>query len=133
MNSHDPIPASAASRLSVGRIALGLAAAWFCVHVAIYVVGLCRLDPVLFKHLEHAMKHFFGWQALGFLVAAVVVGTRRPSAAGRVLGLYLLASTAVLLAFSRDVAMGPPLSKSRELLSSLIISRAFWTALPFAI
>ena len=37
---------------------------------------MCRLDSVLYKHLEHAMKHFFGWQALGFLVAAIVVATQ---------------------------------------------------------
>jgi len=105
MNSHDPIPANPARRIGLGQIALGLAAAWFCVHAAIYAVGMCQLDPVLFKHLEHAMKHFFGWQAGGFLVAAIIVGTRRPSAAGRVLGGYLVLSTLVLLAFSKNAAM----------------------------
>ena len=38
----------------MGRIALGLAAAWFCVHVAIYAVGMCQLESVFYKHLEHA-------------------------------------------------------------------------------
>jgi hypothetical protein len=84
---------------------LGLAAAWFLVHVAIYIVGMCGLDAVLYKHLEHAMKHFFGWQALGFLVAAVVVDRHRPSAAATVLGGYLAASSLVLLAFSQDAAL----------------------------
>ncbi len=55
--------------------------------------------------LEHVLKHFFGWQALGFLVAAIVATTRRPSATGRVLGGYLALSTAALLAFSQNAAM----------------------------
>ena len=38
-----------ASRIGVGRIALGLAAAWFCVHAAIYAVGMCQLDSVLLQ------------------------------------------------------------------------------------
>ena len=42
---------------------------------------------------------------VGFLVAAIVVSTRRPSATGRVLGGYLALSTAALLAFSQDAAM----------------------------
>ena len=50
MNSHAPISTNPASRIGVGQIALGLAAAWFCVHAAIYAVGMCRLDSVLYRH-----------------------------------------------------------------------------------
>jgi hypothetical protein len=89
----------------LGRLALGLAAVWFVVHTAIYAAAMCRLDATLYKHLEHAMKHFFGWQAAGFFIAAIVVATRRPAATSRVLTVYLLGSTVVLLAFSRDIAM----------------------------
>ena len=106
MNSYDAIAANPAKRIGLGRLALALAAAWFCVHAAVYAVGMCRLDSVLYKHLEHVLKGFFGWQALGFLVTAIVVSRRRPAAAGRVLGGYLALSTAALLAFSagrRDV------------------------------
>lgn len=105
MSSHDPISANPARRIGVGQLALGLAAAWFCVHAAIYAVEMCRLDSVLYRHAEHVLKHFFGWQALGFLVAAIVATTRRPSATGRVLGGYLALSTAALLAFSQNAAM----------------------------
>ena len=50
------------------------------------------------------MKHFFGWQAIGFLVVAGIVGSKRPSIAGRVLVAYLVLSSAALLAFSQDAA-----------------------------
>ena len=32
--------ANSTSRIGAGQIALGLAAAWFCVHAAIYAVGV---------------------------------------------------------------------------------------------
>ncbi len=105
MNSRNPISAAAGRRIGVAQLALGVAAVWFCVHAAIYAVGMCRLDPTLYRHLEHGLKHLFGWQALGFLITAIVVSTRRPSAIGRALGGYLALSTAVLLAFSQDAVM----------------------------
>jgi hypothetical protein len=96
--------------MGVGQLALAVAAAWFGVHAAIYAVEMCRLDGVLYRHVEHVLKHFFGWQAAGFLVAAIVVSRRRPSAVGRVLGGYLALSTAALLAFAQDAAMFAPLA-----------------------
>ena len=110
MNSYEPIAANPARRMGVGQLALVVAAAWFGVHAVIYAVEMCRLDCVLYKHIEHVLKHFFGWQAAGFLVAAIVVSRRRPSAAGRVLGGYLALSTAALLAFAQDAAMLVPLA-----------------------
>jgi hypothetical protein len=103
MNTNSAMSEKTVNRL--GRIAVALAAAWFVVHVAVYVFGLCNLEHVVYKHLEHALKHFFGWQALGFLVLAIIVSARRPSVAGRVLGGYLALSAVALLAFSKDAAM----------------------------
>jgi hypothetical protein len=102
MNLHDPTAANPARRFGMARIALGLATVWFCVHVAIYAVGMCRLESVFYRHLEHALKHFFGWQAIGFLVVAIIAGSKRPSIAGRVLVAYLILSSVALLACSQD-------------------------------
>lgn len=87
------------------HFALGLAAVWFCVHAAIYVVTMCGLDPVVNRHMQDGLKRFYGYQALGFLITAVITCARRPSAVVRVLAAYLAISTVVLLALSRDVAM----------------------------
>jgi hypothetical protein len=89
----------------VGLATLGIAVAWFAVHAAIYAVGMFRFDSVMYKHLEHALKHFVGWQVLGFFLVALIVHTRRPAILGRALGGYLIASVLVLLAFSQDAAM----------------------------
>ncbi|MGB7736310.1 MAG: hypothetical protein WBL72_21720, partial [Thermoguttaceae bacterium] len=110
MKSLEPIAANPVRRMGVGQLALAVAAAWFGVHAAIYAVEMCRLDGVLYRHVEHVLKHFFGWQVAGFLVAAIVVSRRRPSAVGRVLGGYLALSTAALLAFAQDAAMFAPLA-----------------------
>ena len=48
------------------------------------------------------LRHFFGWQAAGFLALAFVVGIARPAIAGGALVGYLIVSTFVLLAFSHD-------------------------------
>ena len=80
MKSLEPIAANPVRRMGVGQLALAVAAAWFGVHAAIYAVEMCRLDGVLYRHVEHVLKHFFGWQVAGFLVAAIVVS--RPAAVG---------------------------------------------------
>ena len=105
MNSHVPLSTKTTGNIGVGRIAIGLAAAWFCVHAAVYVVGMRQLDYAVYWHLKDAMMHFCGWQAMSFLVLAIVAWTGMPSAASRVLGGYLIASTLVLLSFPHHAPM----------------------------
>jgi hypothetical protein len=107
MNIRTLHPTTTASR--VGLAALGIAIAWFVVHVVIYVLKSYRFgsgwNPVLFGQLEFALKHFIGWQMLGFFLLAIIAQARRSAILGQLLGGYLIASAIVLLAFSQDPAM----------------------------
>ena len=101
IDSNDLISPPITGRTRAIRIAFGLAAAWFVVHAAIYAGVLwCRLN-----FLYRSDLIFFGCQAVGFLGLAIFAATRRPGAAGRVLGGYLACSTLVLLALSQDAEM----------------------------
>ena len=104
-NPGNPTPANPARRIGAVQVAAGIAAVWFCAHVAVYVGTMFGLDPFFHREMLQGLKAFFGWQAIGFLVAAVIVVARRPSAVGRVLGGYLVLSTACLLALGSDAAM----------------------------
>jgi hypothetical protein len=84
------------------RAAMGMAAGWFLLHIAAYLVCVYNIGPFLFGLMWGELRHFFSWQAGGFIALAFVVGIARPAIAGGTLVAYLIVSTFVLLAFSHD-------------------------------
>lgn len=90
------------TRVRLGQLAGALAAAWFLFCIAFYVGRTYHLDFELFGQINPDAGSFFVWQAGGFFALAILVGIFRPTTVVHVLGVYLVLSTAWLLAIPCD-------------------------------
>jgi hypothetical protein len=97
--------AAIGNRIRLRRLAGALVAAWFLVHVALYVARIYDADAYVVRNMCHVIKHLWAWQAGSFFALLLIMAIRRPAIAGGVMCIHLIAFTAVLLAFARDAAL----------------------------
>ncbi|MEN6450152.1 MAG: hypothetical protein ABFC96_06655 [Thermoguttaceae bacterium] len=102
MSTRDATSASTLRRTWLVWTLIGLAAVWFLAHLAFFIARVCHLDPLAIRESCHELRHFFVWQTAGFFGLAMLMGLLRAALAGRVLGAYLVLSTAALLAASHN-------------------------------
>jgi hypothetical protein len=98
-------------RMRLRHVAVLLAAAWFAVHVALYVGQIFQLDLPTLRAEFGVLWQFFGRQTAAFVALTLVVAFLRPGMMGRALVMFWALSTVALLVASRSVgtAVGFPL------------------------
>ena len=106
MAGNKPIAAESKYRISIGRLAGLLAAAWFVYCVATYVFVAYGSRYEMLTQLKHSSWRFFEIQAGVFFASAIIaeiIGAKRAVTAF-FLGGYLILSTALFLAVPCDFA-----------------------------
>ena len=98
-----PRNSSKASNLTAMQVFLFVCICWVFAIVVLYALMIGKMPLRNLELLYSGLKDFFVWQLMGFILVFAV--TVKGSFAGRILGLYLFFSTAVLLVFSHQMRL----------------------------